>query len=61
MQGSQNSWPNKKPKHHEEKEQSWRTQNSVPCLFNKGKKVFSTTDAGTIEFHMQKTVECSLP
>ena len=38
MQGSQNSRPNKKPKHHEEKEQSWRTQNSVPCLFNGGKK-----------------------
>lgn len=37
-----------------EKEQSWKTQNSGPCLFNGGKKVF-TTDAGMIEFHMQKT------
>ena len=38
MQGSQNSGPNKKPKHHEEKEQSRRAQNSGPCLFNGGEK-----------------------
>ena len=38
MQGSQNSRPNKKPKHHEEKEQSWRTQNSEPHPFDGGKK-----------------------
>lgn len=56
MQGSQNSQPNKKPKHHEEKEQSWRTQNSEPHPFDGGKKkVLSITDAGTIEFHLQKT------
>lgn len=38
MQGSQKSRPNKKPKHHEEKEQSWSTQNSEPHPFDRGKK-----------------------